>query len=241
MKYLAAFFILALSYFPSIAQDSTIQVIPKQITDQKIEKHLAVSEEVRFMSKGEKNAFLVSIENTSMKMVTKVWEKYMKDFKGKTKMDKKTKEYFSDNSKLAEISANTVDIYARFGETGGSKIDCYVWYDLGGNYLNSKDNPEKAQSASNMLGEFARLVAKEEAKELLDAEEKVLKALEQDLKKLEKEQESFLKKIEDANELIAKMRSNLELNANSQSMKRDEIKSQGKQVDLAKDKVQSFN
>lgn len=241
MKYLAAFFILTLFYFPSIAQDSTAQVIDKQITYQEIEKHLAVTEEIRFMSNGEKNAFLVSVENTSMKMVTKVWEKYMKDFKGKTKMNKKTKEYLSDNAKLTEMSANTIDIYARFGETGGSKVDCYVWFDLGGSYLNSKDNPEKAQSASNLLGEFARLVAKEEAKDILEAEEKALKSLEQELKKLGKEEESFLKKIADANELIAKMRSNLELNANSQAMKRDEIKAQGKQVDSAKDKVQSFN
>lgn len=204
-------------------------------------KELDVVEEVRFMSQGEQNAFTLQINRTSLKMVDGVWDKYIRQFKGKTKTNKKTKEIMTDDAKMPEMSANSVDIYARFGESAGNTITAYVWFDLGGMYLNSEANPEKAAYAKNILGEFSRLVYKEEAMVIVDAEEKKLKELNQDLKKLGKEKDSFEKKIADAEELIAKMKANIELNVQQQDDKKVEISDQERQVNKAKAVVQSYN
>ena len=57
-----------------------------------------VLEENRTMTKGSANALVVNLPNTSYKEVNKLWSKYLKNFKGKIKYDRKAQEYFSDNA-----------------------------------------------------------------------------------------------------------------------------------------------
>lgn len=224
---------------PMIAQmDTVVQQKMKPQTGENV----VVDEQIRFMSQGDQNAFSAIMPNTTVKTVESVWDKYVKRFKGKkSSQDRKTKEYFIDDCKISDISSNTIDLYCRFGLSASNSVTMFAWFDLGGIYLNSGDNPEKAAVAKNLITEFARLVAKQEAMDALDIEEKTLKSLDQDLKKLEKEKESYEKKIADANDLIAKMKTNLEENRQLQKDKKVEIKVQEGAVDEAKKVVQKYN
>ncbi len=199
-----------------------------------------VTEVQRFMSQGEQNAFTITIYGADLKSTSGYWDKFVKRFKGKTKTDKKTGEIFSDDCKLPEMSQNTVDVYARFTEQSSDEVNVFSWFDLGGAYLSNEDYPEKGAYASNILIEFARYVAKNQAEVMLTMEEKSLKDLERDLEKLERENMSFHKKIEEAKTQIAKMESNIQMNLEEQAAKKDEIETQKAVLNDAKAEVSKY-
>lgn len=192
------------------------------------------------MSQGEQNAYTITIYGADLKSTSGYWDKFVKRFKGKTKTDKKTGEIFSDNCKIPEISQNTVDVYARFTEQSTDEVNVFTWYDLGGAYLTNEEFPEKGAYVSNVMVEFARFVAKNQAEVMLAMEEKALKDLERDLGKLERENMSFHKKIEDAKAQIAKMESNIQMNLESQAAKKDEIETQKAVLNDAKAEISKY-
>ena len=114
---------------------------------------LSVSAQISFnedtvkMSKGENNAFIMELPTDDSKMIKADWVKYMKGFKGKkTKLNKKTGEYFSDNANIKYLSDNTIDVFAK---VKGNTLT--VWYNLGGAYLNSEMHTDKINGVEKML------------------------------------------------------------------------------------------
>ena len=84
-----------------------------------------VREGERPMSQGSKNALTIDLPKTTPKEAEKLWKDYAKQFKGDTKKDKKTDEWFTDNAMIAAIGgANTIDMYTKFEETGGNTTAC---------------------------------------------------------------------------------------------------------------------
>lgn len=77
-----------------------------------------ILEENRSMSKGNANALIVNLPNTSYKQVNKLWNKYLKNFKGKMKYNRKIDEYFSDNAEIKDMSENAVDIISKIYDNG---------------------------------------------------------------------------------------------------------------------------
>ncbi len=142
------------------------------------------------MSHGSQNAFSLELRQTLQKDVQKAWEKYIKDYKGKVKFDKKKGETFADDCEIKDMSTNTVDVYSSLRQSGDNTI-LTVWFDLGGAYLNSQMHGDKISIAKKLLNEFALSVSRASVEEDLKEQEKILKDLEKDLKKQKKDKENL--------------------------------------------------
>lgn len=163
-----------------------------------------ITEETKSNSKGSFNALVMELPGTSTKEVNKTWSKYMKQFKGKTKYDRKLNEYMTDDATIKDMSDNTVDVIAKIDASGeGSVIS--VWFNLGVSYLSSNDHPERYPSAEKIVKGFANLVSSDMIEAELKDAEKRLKELEDLLKKQEKEEAQRKKDIESYKATIVKM------------------------------------
>ncbi len=168
-----------------------------------------IKEGERLMSKGELNAYAVTISGKKRKKVEKAWQKFVKkNCDAKSKYDKKQKIHFTDNAKIKDLSENTVDIYTSFREAG-SDIELVAWYDLGGAFLSSESHPQKVVYAELLMEKFAKQMEKEKIEGEIKGEEKkldkaegTLKDLVKDKKKLEDDIKKFEKKIEEAKKAV---------------------------------------
>lgn len=193
------------------------------------------------MSRGTNESIEITIEGVPLDVAQSQWLKYIKQYKGKTKFDKTTKEYFTDDAKIESLSSNTVDAYATIVEfKGEQKIVATFWFDLGGAFLNTVQNPERIASAQNLIQIYAKNVRIAAAENEYDAEIKILKGLNNDLQSLEKANTKFHDKIADAEKLIQEMKVNIETNISAQSDKNQEIQSQQTAVDKAQAKLASI-
>ncbi|MEM9820840.1 MAG: hypothetical protein AAF985_07200 [Bacteroidota bacterium] len=193
----------------------------------------------RSMSKGSQNSYTVILASSEKKELEKSWSKFMKEYKGKTKRDKKTDEHMTDNAQISSMSDNTVDVYTRFQELG-NETQMTVWFDLGGAFVTANGHPEASATAQNILVSFAKTVDKKNVEELLKLEEKnqkkvegELKKNEKELKKLEKDIENYQKKIKEAEEKIVKNK--------EQKVDIDQrLKTQKEKVIMVKDKLKKM-
>ena len=223
LKYFITLTIGFLFTFYLHAQDAEIQVIE------------------RSMSQGTQHGIEISIPEATAKVAQAQWMKFVKQYKGKTKYNKKTMEIKSDNVKIPEISSNTIDIYTTIAEyKGDNKVVASFWFDLGGSYLNAEVNPERIRTAENLVNTYAKQVMVTMAEMALADEEKSLKALNSDLKTLEKQNEKFHDKIAEAKKLIEEINANIETNLVSQENKQAEILDQKNIVNAAQSKVASI-
>ena len=202
-----------------------------------------ISESARAMHNGTYNSFLFELPDVNKKDAEDHWKKFIGDFKAKTKYEKKTKLWFSDNAQMPRLSRTTVDVYARIIEDSNPKkqTSVIVWFDLGNAYVNSEADKEKVRYARDILTEYAMATSRHQAEAVVKAEEKTLKDLESDLKKLRKDNSSYHKEIEQAKEAIAKMEKNIQLNERDQEDKEQKIGTQKKVLTDAKDQVRKFN
>ena len=181
------------------------------------------------MSKGTNNAFSLELRTTIQKDVEKSWEKYMKDFKGKVKKDKKSGQIFADNSRLENMSSNTVDVYSTVKQSGDNTI-LTVWYDLGGAYLNSAMHGDKIAAVEKMLNDFALSVSVASVEEDLKVQQKVLKDLDKDQKGLVKDKENHESEIAKCEEKILAAKEAIKLNLEAQTKKQVAIEIQKKVI-----------
>lgn len=188
-----------------------------------------VQEGLKPMSKGTNNCFYLELPTADNKLAADVWKSFMKDYKGKTKYNKKEKEYFTDDATVKDMSENTVDIYARFDPS-----QIIVWYNLGGAYLSSSTHPDRYPAVNTMLSGYYLTLSKELAKADLKKKEDELKSLKGDLKKLESENKGYNDAIKKAKDAIAKAEKDIEANQKSQATRQQEIKAKEAEVDAAK-------
>ncbi len=199
---------------------------------------LQVIEAKKTMSQGVQNSMVVELRNVDETTAIKEWRNYVKKFKGKTKREKKTKNWFTDDAKIKTMSNNTIDIYAAFNEDKKYKVTTVTfWFNLGGAYISSELNPTQYGAALQFLNNYKASLDLVAAEEELTAQMKALKSLEDDLKKLEKDNNDYHKKIEDAKKMIAEMEQNIDQNTKDQENKRAEINTQLQIVENAKEKV----
>lgn len=205
----------------------------------------AITEESRANSKGSFNALVMELPGVSKKEAEKAWSRFIKQYKGKTKFDRRAGEYMSDDATIKDMSDNTVDIIAKIEEQGeGSRIA--VWFNLGVSYLSSKDFGDRYPAGEKILKDFARTVSADMIEAELKEAEKLLKEQESDLKKLEKEEQQRTNDIEDYKNTITKMESNIkeaegdikEAKEN-QGKKQTEIEAQKKVIDEIKQRLES--
>ena len=179
------------------------------------------------MTQGNHNAFVINLDGIPKKDAEKEWKDFTKSIKAKSKQDRKTKLWLSDDAEISSISNNTVDMYADVRYESSTVSSVYVWFDLGGAYLSSATHSEEGVAAKKMLQNFTVSVYQNQAKDVL--------------KKLEKNNKEYHKKIEEAKELIAKMEKNIEVNIIDQEKKTGEITTQKETVKSASEYVKDFD
>ncbi len=192
------------------------------------------------MSKGSNNAFAIELRQTEAKEVTEAWTKYIKEYKGKTKFDKKSKEVFSDNAEIRDMSSNTVDVYGSVQQRGENTV-LTVWFDLGGAFLSSSmHGGEKAAVAEKLLNKFAGTVSTAALEDEIKAQEKVVKNLEGDLKGLQKDKEGHEKEIEKCEQKIKEAKESIVTNLEDQKNKQVEIETEKKVLDSLLEKLKKI-
>ncbi len=187
------------------------------------------------MSQGSNSGLSAFIPEADEKDVEKLWKKYIKDYGGKTGSQKG--EIFTDDANISQISANSVDVYAKAEKSsGGAVID--VFFDLGGAYLSSSDNGYGY--AEKMVYKFAVDAAKDAVNQQLAMEQKTLKKLESDQKKLEKEKELLEKNIVKWQDSIKKAENDIKTNEKDQGENKNKIAEQQKVVETVETKLKDI-
>lgn len=199
-----------------------------------------IEETEKTMSKGNNSAFFIQVNGTSKGDLEKEWKNFTKGYKAKAKQDRKSKEWLADDAKITALSDNSIDMYADIRYESKDNSSIYVWFDLGGAFVNSETHQEAAKEAEKVLQKFVVQIYKHQAEGVLKGEEKTLSGLEKGLKKLEKDNRDYYKKIEEAKELIAKMEKNIEQNEIDQKKKGEEIDAQKQVVKSADEHVKDF-
>ncbi len=195
-----------------------------------------ISQEDRSMNMGVNHAFILDLEDAEAKLVQKLWKDYIKDYKGKTKKVKKSKEVMSEGCKLPGMNGSKpVTAYART-ESVGAGSEHIVWFDLGeerGFYSGKEGN--------DLLEGFATYVKKEQVKMELADEEKRLKQMESDLKKLIRQNEGYHKDIEKAEQAILTAKENIEVNIQEQENTNQLIEAQKEAVEAVRKRLSEIN
>jgi len=177
-----------------------------------------VTESEQYMSQGTYNSLSIDLPTGSEKAAPKEWVKFFKKY-GKTKKNRKTGEYFTDDANVTGMSNNSVDVYATFSGTVMT-----AWFDLGGTYLSSSDNG--FATGEQILLDFGLHLKVLQVEDELKGEEKNMKSLQSDLKKLEKSKATLEKNIENWKAKIAEAEADIEKNIQDQEAKTIEIGNQ---------------
>jgi len=177
-----------------------------------------VSEEEKAMSQGIHNAVVVNIPTTTTKIAEKVWKSYAKQFKGKTKKNRKAEEWKTTNGKIAEIGGSeSISVYTQI-QSNNEDVELSLWIPMTEGYLSSTDYPDAYKAAEKMLNEYALEVRIETVKEELGGAEKTFGKLEKDLKKLKKDNEGYHSAIKNAEKDIENSEAGLVQNAEDQKV-----------------------
>lgn len=177
-----------------------------------------VSEEEKAMSQGIHNAVVVNIPTTTTKVAERVWKSYAKQFKGKTKKNRKAEEWKTTDGKIAGIGgAEPLTIYTQI-QSNNEDVELSLWIPMSEGYLSATDYPTEYGEAEKLLNEYALEVRIETVKETLSGEEKSLGKLEKDLKKLKKDNEDYHKDIKTAERAIDNSEKGLVRNAEDQQV-----------------------
>ncbi len=199
------------------------------------------STERKTMSEGVYEAIIIQIPDLEAKEVGNLWADFTKDFYDvRSKYNRKTKEYFSDDADIAAIGkGNTVDMYASIEEKkDGSELS--LWIDLGGAYMSVRDHADRHLEAEKLLLRFGLEAAKEKVRMDIKDQEKALDDLMGDLKKLGNDKERMEREIEKAQEAIARAEQGLEENAEEQENMNEQIKAQEELIEATKRKLKDL-
>ncbi len=193
-----------------------------------------ISEQEKSMSVGVYNSLTLELPDTEKKFAENIWKKYTKQFKGKTRKNKKAKEYFTENGSMAGIG--NVNMYSHLS---GSKTDTKltIWIDLGDEYLNSYTHADQYMEAEKMLMRYALEVTREKIRIELEDEEKQLSKLNKKLKKLERSNDNYHRDIRVAEEKIKKAEQSIIENEVSQEETRSSIEQQKAAVEAVKKRL----
>ncbi len=201
------------------------------------DSHAQITEDDKSMSLGVNNALVLELPDAKEKFVEKLWKKYIKQFDGKTKRNKKADEYFTDNAKMVDIGgAQSVDVYCRVAGSG-SDVEVILWIDVDGSFLSSSSYPEEYTEAEKILMRFALEVTREKIKIELKEEQSRMKKLSKSMKKLQRANSNYHRSIEIAKEKIKKAEANIEQNEIDQENMKNDIEAQQEILEAVKKRL----
>ena len=130
-------------------------------------------------SKGEKPGFRMFVPDKTEKEVANSWISFTKDFKAKTKFDKNSNEYFTDNATILKLSENSIDIYTTIINNNGGILFSTA-FDLGGIFISASKTPDKYLITQDILRKFYGTIAMESVNKEITAATSTLSLLEKD-------------------------------------------------------------
>ncbi len=193
---------------------------------------------------GTYKSFLFELPEVDETQVTEDWKKWVDDHNAKAKYDKKNNIWYAENVKIPQLTNSIVNVFANIEgvEYPEKRTSVIVWFALGEDYipsktdsLSKKDDHFDNEYALETLSKYARTTSRNQAQTILDVENKRMDGFVKDLKNLQKDKSGYLKSLEKAKSTIAKNEGNIEENEQDQITKAEEIESQKKALELAKD------
>lgn len=198
---------------------------------------IQVKSEFKNMSAGQKNAFVLQLDNAKKNEVEQSFKTHVAQYGGKVKQ--KNGETIVDNATIKTISDKPVTVYST-AMPSGSGVKLYVWVDLGGRFA-SPSEPQYFTKAQN----FVRLYGVEEARKIAKAkllqEENKLKTRETELITLERNHKNYELTIAELEAQIQRNKSMMAQNQKDQLTKKQEIANQKTAIDQARQKLNSIN
>jgi len=189
-----------------------------------------INEKEVSMSLGKQTAFILDVDGADKKLTEDVWKKFIKEY-GKSKRNKKAKEYYSLGAQIPMIAGSkNIDVYVKFDERVG-QTTTYMWVDTGGGFVNSDEAPKEAQGVEDFMTQFYLAVKEEAINKEMKAQEKVLNKMDKELRKLEKKNKGYHNDIEKAKKKIEDAESNIEQNLKDQEDQRIKIEQQKKVIE----------
>lgn len=111
-------------------------------------------EVTKAMSKGVQPGIQVFIPNVSEENIMNAIKEVTKSFKGKIRSLKHTDEFFIEGAIINEIAVSPIDLY-QIVEKGNKGYTYTAYFDVGGTFLDSSNNPDKFSYASDLVQRIA--------------------------------------------------------------------------------------
>jgi hypothetical protein len=201
-----------------------------------------VRESEQSMSQGTQKSLTMELPTNDMKIIERTWKDFVDKYKGKTKRDRRSEEYFTDNASIPGMNgSNTVDLYTKFVKNGSDATTMNLWIDMGGAYVNQDGQPAAYTEAERMMRDYLKSLKAEQTKVMLDEEQKKLDKSEKELKKLQKNKENLIKDIENWKEKIKKAESEIETNIKDQDAAQKNLEMQRQNVEIVRKKLSELN
>ncbi len=201
-----------------------------------IGQNYQIKEGTYSMSKGSQPGFEIVLPGVDEKVARDEIKKWMNQFKGKTGTRKG--EIYSDNAMIPEISDHPVDIYAVVKKTKDGSV-VYVFFDLGGAFLNPGDHKDKFNVAKRMLDKLGKDLVRADLEAKIRATEKEIKNTERELNSLKKQQERLENRIKDCEQTIKESKEALKENAKQQEEKNKELQQQQQRLKELQEKLKN--
>lgn len=175
-----------------------------------------VRETERMMSLGSRPGFQINFLNADAGMVEDMWVDFVKkNFSGKLKKDRKSKEFTAVGLKSPMVGADPFTLYSTI-EKNGDNVTLTAYFDRGASFLSRSNDPRGAQEVTNALRQFYFDVRRAVIGREIKAQEDKVKELESRQKKLQRDNENLHKDIENYKARIKKAEEDLVKNQKEQ-------------------------
>ncbi len=180
------------------------------------------------MQKGNQPGWQIEIKGADKQLVEKRVREWLKRFGGK--LSARKGELMVNDVIVSSISEHPVDVYARV-KGDGERAFVYVFFDMGGVFLNAGQHPQAWREARKMVDRLGKEIAREALKEIIREEEKKLEGMRKTLEKLETEKNRLEKEIEDCKKTIEENTQRIAENKQEQEELKKQIADQKAKID----------
>ncbi len=196
-----------------------------------------VQETEAMMSLGSRPGFRVDFVNADAALVEDMWTDFVKkNFGGKLKKDRKTKELSATGLKSPMVGADAFTLYTTVAKNG-TNVTLVAYFDKGSSFLNRRDDPRGAQEVNNAMRQFYLDVRRAVIGKEIKMQEEKAKEMENRQKKLQRDNENLHKDIENYKNKIKKAEEDIVKNQKEQEATAVDIESQRRLIEQTKQRL----
>lgn len=196
-----------------------------------------VQETDRMMSLGSRPGFRLDFANADAGMVEDMWTDFVKkNFGGKLKKDRKTKELSAVGLKSPMVGVDAFTLYTTI-EKNGANVILTAFFDKGSSFLNRRDDARSTQEVNNAMRQFYLDVRRAVIGKEMKAQEDKAKEMENRLKKLQKDGDNLRKDIENYKAKIKKAEDDIVQNQKDQEATTVDIENQRRLLEQTRQRM----